>query len=89
MKHGKRYRAALELTSKAGTVTSLAEAVKLVKQTMKMRLASPGSMPRMSGHSSSRKMWDERMPSWLARRQEVSGTLSMLCSMRRAASGMV
>ncbi len=37
MKHGKRYRAALELTSKAGTVTSLAEAVKLVKQTARAK----------------------------------------------------
>ncbi len=33
MKHGKRYRAASELVSKAGAVKNLADAVKLVKQT--------------------------------------------------------
>jgi large subunit ribosomal protein L1 len=37
MKHGKRYRAALELVSKAGTVTNLAEAVKLVRQTARAK----------------------------------------------------
>jgi large subunit ribosomal protein L1 len=33
MKHGKRYRAALELARQAGAVRELAQAVKLVKQT--------------------------------------------------------
>jgi large subunit ribosomal protein L1 len=33
MKHGKRYRAASELVTKAGSVKNLADAVKLVKQT--------------------------------------------------------
>jgi large subunit ribosomal protein L1 len=33
MKHGKRFRAASELTQKAGRVSDLAEAVRLVKQT--------------------------------------------------------
>ncbi len=32
-KHGKRYRAAFDLTSKAGSVKNLVDAVKLVKQT--------------------------------------------------------
>jgi len=36
-KFGKRYRAALELTSHAGTVKDLAEAVKLVKQTARAK----------------------------------------------------
>ncbi|MNT41795.1 hypothetical protein D3C72_1781730 [compost metagenome] len=72
-----------------GPPPSASTVVKLVKQSMKMRLASPGKMPRMSGHSSSRKMWEERMPSWLARRQLDSGMPSMLCRMRRAASGML
>jgi large subunit ribosomal protein L1 len=36
-KFGKRYRAALELASKAGTVKDLAEAVKLVKQTARAK----------------------------------------------------
>ena len=36
-KHGKRYRAAPELASKAGTVKDLAEAVKLVKQTARAK----------------------------------------------------
>src|SRR4029077_7009358 len=37
MFHGKRYRAAAELTSKAGPVKDLAEAVKLVKQTARAK----------------------------------------------------
>ena len=37
MKHGKRYRAALEIASKAGTVKDLADAVRLVKQTAKAK----------------------------------------------------
>jgi large subunit ribosomal protein L1 len=37
MKHGKRYRASQELTSKAGRVKDLAEAVKLVKQTARAK----------------------------------------------------
>ena len=37
MVHGKRYRAALELTSKAGKVKDLAEAVRLVKQTARAK----------------------------------------------------
>ena len=36
-KFGKRYRAALELASKAGTVKDLAEAVKIVKQTARAK----------------------------------------------------
>lgn len=36
-KHGKRYRAALEIASKAGTLRDLAEAVKLVKQTARAK----------------------------------------------------
>src|SRR5512134_638083 len=36
-KHGKRYRAAFELTSKAGPVKHLADAVKLVKQTARAK----------------------------------------------------
>jgi large subunit ribosomal protein L1 len=36
-KFGKRYRAAFELASKAGTVRDLAEAVKLVKQTARAK----------------------------------------------------
>jgi large subunit ribosomal protein L1 len=36
-KHGKRYRAAHELASKAGVVKHLAEAVKLVKQTARAK----------------------------------------------------
>jgi large subunit ribosomal protein L1 len=37
MKHGKKYRAAAELAQKAGRVQSLAEAVKLVKQTARAK----------------------------------------------------
>jgi large subunit ribosomal protein L1 len=37
MKHGKTYRAAAELAQKAGRVQSLAEAVKLVKQTARAK----------------------------------------------------
>ena len=37
MKNGKRYRSAQELASKAGLVTDLAEAVKLVKQTARAK----------------------------------------------------
>src|SRR5499426_2761143 len=37
MKHGKRYRAASELTTKAGPIKDLAEAVKLVKQTARAK----------------------------------------------------
>jgi len=37
MKHGKRYRAAAELTKQSGTVQDLAEAVKLVKQTARAK----------------------------------------------------
>jgi large subunit ribosomal protein L1 len=37
MKHGKRYRAAAELTKHSGTVVDLAEAVKLVKQTARAK----------------------------------------------------
>src|SRR5213075_1216244 len=37
MFHGKRYRAAAELTTKAGPVKDLAEAVKLVKQTARAK----------------------------------------------------
>ncbi len=37
MIHGKRYRAAAELTAKAGPVKDLAEAVKLVKQTARAK----------------------------------------------------
>ena len=36
-KHGKRYRAAFEVTSKAGSVKALADAVKLVKQTARAK----------------------------------------------------
>ena len=36
-KFGKRYRAALEVASQAGTVKSLADAVKLVKQTARAK----------------------------------------------------
>ena len=36
-KHGKRYRAAFDLTSKAGSVKLLADAVKLVKQTARAK----------------------------------------------------
>jgi large subunit ribosomal protein L1 len=36
-KHGKRYRAASDITNKAGTVKDLAEAVKLVKQTARAK----------------------------------------------------
>jgi len=36
-KHGKRYRAAFDLTSKAGSVKDLADAVKLVKQTARAK----------------------------------------------------
>ena len=36
-KHGKRYRAAFDLTNKAGTVKNLAEAVKLVKATARAK----------------------------------------------------
>jgi large subunit ribosomal protein L1 len=36
-KHGKRYRAALEVTSKSGPLKDLAEAVKLVKQTARAK----------------------------------------------------
>ena len=36
-KHGKRYRAAFDLTNKAGTVKNLADAVKLVKQTARAK----------------------------------------------------
>lgn len=36
-KYGKRYRAALEIASKAGTLRDLAEAVKLVKQTARAK----------------------------------------------------
>lgn len=36
-KFGKRYRAALEIASKAGTIRDLAEAVKLVKQTARAK----------------------------------------------------
>ena len=36
-KFGKRYRAAFEITSKAGTIRDLAEAVKLVKQTARAK----------------------------------------------------
>ena len=36
-KHGKRYRAAFDLTSKAGAVKNLAEAVKLVKATARAK----------------------------------------------------
>ncbi len=36
-KYGKRYRAALEIASKAGTIRDLAEAVKLVKQTARAK----------------------------------------------------
>jgi len=37
MKHGKRYRAAAELVRQAGTVSNLATAVKLVKQTARAK----------------------------------------------------
>src|SRR5689334_25019757 len=37
MKHGKRYRAASELTRHAGSVKDLAEAVRLVKQTARAK----------------------------------------------------
>src|SRR5262245_5353862 len=37
MKHGKRYRTAFELTTQAGRVKDLVEAVKLVKQTAKAK----------------------------------------------------
>jgi len=37
MKHGKRYRAAAEVTAQAGPVKDLAEAVKLVKQTARAK----------------------------------------------------
>ena len=37
MKHGKRYRAAAELTNKAGQIRDLAQAVKLVKQTARAK----------------------------------------------------
>jgi len=37
MKHGKRYRAAAEMSEKAGRVQDLAEAVKLVKQTARAK----------------------------------------------------
>ena len=37
MKHGKRYRAAMELTRKAGSVRNLGEAVKLIKQTARAK----------------------------------------------------
>ncbi len=37
MKHGKKYRASAELTTKAGQVRDLAEAVKLVKQTARAK----------------------------------------------------
>lgn len=37
MRHGKRYRAASDLASKAGPVKDLAEAVKLVKQTARAK----------------------------------------------------
>jgi large subunit ribosomal protein L1 len=37
MKHGKNYRAAAELTGKAGRVQDLAEAIKLVKQTARAK----------------------------------------------------
>jgi large subunit ribosomal protein L1 len=37
MKHGKRYRAAAELTKTSGTVLDLADAVKLVKQTARAK----------------------------------------------------
>ena len=36
-KHGKRYRAAFDLTNRAGTVKNLADAVKLVKQTARAK----------------------------------------------------
>ena len=36
-KHGKRYRAAFEVTSKVGSVKDLADAVKLVKQTARAK----------------------------------------------------
>src|SRR5213078_4315520 len=36
-KHGKRYRAAFDLTSKAGSVKNLVDAVKLVKQTARAK----------------------------------------------------
>ena len=36
-KHGKRYRAAFEVTSKAGSVRNLTDAVKLVKQTARAK----------------------------------------------------
>ena len=63
--------------------------VKLVKQSMKIRLASPGSMARDERPLQQPEDSEERMPSWLARRQEDSGMLSMLSRMRRAASGML
>src|SRR5205807_3208397 len=37
MQHGKRYRAAAELTHKAGLMNNLPEAVKLVKQTARAK----------------------------------------------------
>ena len=37
MKHGKRYRAAAELTNKAGQIRDLVQAVKLVKQTARAK----------------------------------------------------
>src|SRR5438034_6847332 len=37
MKHGKRYRAAAELTRQAGAIQNLAAAVKLVKQTARAK----------------------------------------------------
>ena len=37
MRHGKKYRASAELTTKAGQVRDLAEAVKLVKQTARAK----------------------------------------------------
>jgi len=37
MKHGKKYRASAELTTKAGQVRDLAEAVRLVKQTARAK----------------------------------------------------
>jgi large subunit ribosomal protein L1 len=37
MKHGKRYRAAAEITSQAGPIKDLAEAVRLVKQTARAK----------------------------------------------------
>ena len=57
-----------------GPPPSVSTTVKLVKQSMNTSPATPGMTWRSSGHSISRNIWPDDMPSWLASRQVSPGT---------------